>query len=107
KLSDLIGMQDVLLDMQADNKRSALGGVAGRLAERAGRSHDAMLSALLLRERLGSTSIGGGVAIPHAYMHEISAPAAVLARLQRPVTFGTPEDDPVDLLVALIWPASD
>src|SRR5690606_6124601 len=69
--------------------------------------HDAMLSALLLRERLGSTSIGGGVAIPHAYMHEISAPAAVLARLQRPVTFGTPEDDPVDLLVALIWPASD
>lgn len=106
-LSDLVGEQDVLLGMQADRKRSALSGIAARIAEKVGRSHGAVLAALLCRERLGPTAVGNGIAIPHARLDGISAPAAVLATLQRPVPFGTPDDDPVDLLLALLWPTSD
>lgn len=106
-LSDLVGEQDVLLGMQADRKRSALSGIAARLAEKAGRRHGAVLAALLRRERLGPTAVGNGIAIPHARLDGISAPAAVLAVLQRPVPFGMPDDDPVDLLLALLWPPSD
>ena len=107
RLSELVGEQDVLLGMQADRKRSALGGIAARLAERVGRSYGAVLAAFLRRERLGPTVVGDGIAIPHARLDGISAPAAVLATLQRPVPFGTPNDDSVDLLLALLWPTSD
>lgn len=107
KLDELIRTQDILLDMQADRKRTALRAMAVRLGERVGASPDAVLAALLRRERLGSTAIGNGVAIPHARLDEISAPAAVFARLQHPVSFGTPDDNPVDLLLALLWPKSD
>ena len=106
-LSELVGEQDVLLGMQADRKRSALGGLAVRLAERVGRSHGAVLAAFLRRERLGPTAVGNGIAIPHARLEGISAPAAVLATLKRPVAFGTPDDASVDLLLALLWPEAD
>lgn len=107
KLSELVGEQDILLGMQADRKRSALGGIAARLAEKVGASQGAVLAALLRLERLGPTSVGQGVAIPHARLDGISAPAAVIATLQRPVAFGSPDDEPVDLLLALLWPKSE
>lgn len=106
-LSELVGEQDVLLGMQADRKRLALGGLAVRLAKRVGRSHGAVLAAFLRRERLGPTAVGNGIAIPHARLEGISAPAAVLATLKRPVAFGTPDDASVDLLLALLWPEAD
>src|SRR5690606_6432969 len=106
-LSELVGKQDVLLGMPADRKRSVLDALAVRLAERAGMSHGAVLAAFLRRERLGPTVIGNGVAVPHARLDGISAPAAALATLQRPVPFDTQDDVPVDLLFALLWPASD
>jgi PTS system nitrogen regulatory IIA component len=106
-LSELVGEQDVLLGMQADRKRSALRGLTVRLAESVGRSHGAVLAAFLRRERLGPTAVGHGIAIPHAHLEGISAPAAVLATLKRPVAFGTPDDTSVDLLLALLWPTSD
>ena len=66
-----------------------------------------MLAAFLRRERLGPTAVGNGIAIPHARLEGISAPAAVLATLKRPVAFGTPDDASVDLLLALLWPEAD
>ena len=106
-VSELVNEQDVLLGMQADRKRAALGGIAVRIAESVGRSHGAVLAAFLRREQLGPTAVGNGIAIPHARLEGISAPAAVLATLQRPVAFGTPDDASVDLLLALLWPTSD
>ena len=107
RLSELVKEQDILLGMQADRKRAALGGIAARIAERVGRSHGAVLAAFLRREQLGPTAVGNGIAIPHARLDGITAPAAVLATLQRPVAFGTPGDASVDLLLGLLWPTSD
>jgi PTS system nitrogen regulatory IIA component len=107
RLSELVGEQDILLRVRADGKRAALSGIAARLAEKVGRSRGAVLAALLRRERLGSTAIGNRIAIPHSRLEGIAAPAAVLATLQRPVAFGTPDDASVDLLFALLWPTLD
>jgi PTS system nitrogen regulatory IIA component len=67
----------------------------------------AVLAAMLRRERLGSTAIGHGVAIPHARLEGISAPTIMLATLQYPVWFDVPDEGPVDLLLAVLWPKSD
>ena len=103
-LSELVASEDILLDMQADRKRTALGDVADRLAHKVGTSQGAVLAALLRRERLGPTFIGDGVAMPHAPLEGIADPAVAVARLRRPVPFGSPDDDPVDLLFAVLWP---
>ena len=103
-LSELVAFEDILLDMQADRKRTALGGIADRLADRVGTSQGAVLAALLRRERLGPTVIGDGVAMPHARLEGIAGPAVAVARLRRPVPFGTPDDAAVDLLFAVLWP---
>lgn len=106
-LSELVAEQDVLLSLQADRKRSILGSMAARLGEKVGVHQGTVLAALLRRERLGSTSVGQGTAIPHARLEGISAPAAVVATLQRPIPFDSSDDEPVDLLLALLWPKSD
>ena len=103
-LSELVAFEDILLDMQADRKRTALGGIADRLAHRVGSSQGAVLAALLRRERLGPTVIGDGVAMPHAPLEGIADPAVAVARLRRPVPFGSPDDAAVDLLFAVLWP---
>ena len=107
KLSQLLGGQDIVLGMLVKQKRSALGALAARLGDRTGRSEGAVLNALLRRERLGSTAVGHGVAIPHARLDGISAPAAVVASLQRPVSFNSPDHAPVDLILGIVWPPSD
>ncbi|WP_149804973.1 PTS sugar transporter subunit IIA [Mesorhizobium sp. NFR06] len=106
-VTDLLEEQDILLGMPAKGKRSALARIAARLGERAGMGQGAVFAALLRRERLGSTAIGRGVAIPHARLDGISAPSAMIATLQRPVWFDAPDSDPVDLLLAVLWPKSD
>ena len=85
----------------------ALSRVSEALGLRVGKSQGAVLKALLRRERLGPTSIGDGVALPHARLENITHPAAILARLRHPVGFGGPDDDPVDLIVAVLWPEAD
>lgn len=99
--------EDILLDMQADRKRTVLDGIARRLAQKVGASPGTVLLALQRREGVGSTFIGDRVAVPHARIEGAVRPAAVLARLRRPVPFGTPDDDPVDLLLAVLWPEAD
>lgn len=63
-----------------------------------------LLEALLARERLGSTGLGTGVAIPHCRLKGCDAPAAALLRLREPVDFGAPDGEPVDLLFTLVVP---
>lgn len=106
-LANLLEEQDILIGMYAKGKRSALARIAARLGESAGIDQATVLAALLRRERLGSTAIGRGVATPHARLDGISAPSAMVATLQRPIWFDAPDGDPVDLLLAVLWPKSD
>jgi PTS system nitrogen regulatory IIA component len=103
----LLEEQHVLLGLAAKGKRSALARIAAALGDRLNVNHGAILAAMLRRERLGSTSIGHGVAIPHARLGGITKPKVVMATLQRPVWFDAPDNQPVDLLLSLLWPRAD
>ncbi len=64
----------------------------------------AVLDALLARERLGSTALGEGVAIPHCRFEDCKAPVGVLLTLAQPVDYNAPDDGDVDLLFILVVP---
>ena len=63
-----------------------------------------VLDALLAREKLGSTALGEGVAIPHCRLKNCQAPAGVLLTLENAVDYDAPDNTPVDLLFALVVP---
>lgn len=65
---------------------------------------DSLYQALLARERLGSTGIGRGVAIPHCRLAECDQPVAAFLKLESPVDFDAIDSKPVDLLFALVVP---
>ena len=62
---------------------------------------------LVARERLGSTAVGNGIAIPHAKVEGISKPIATLVQLTKPIEFDAPDEKPVDILFGLIMPTDN
>lgn len=107
EIGKVLSEGDIALDLATKGKRSALSKIAARLAKRSATDDRTVLGALLARERLHPTAIGGGVAVPHALLDALSGPAASLTRLALPIDFGTPDDDPVDLIFTLLWPRQD
>ena len=67
----------------------------------------AVLDGMVERERLGPTGFGGGTAIPHCKISGIDMPVAVFVRLSKPVPYDAVDDEPVDLVCALVSPAQD
>lgn len=64
-----------------------------------------VMEALIQREKLGGTGLGGGIALPHGALPEVEQLAAAVITLQQPVDYETPDGEPVDLLIALIAPS--
>ncbi len=91
-------------DVRAVSRKSALEQAAQLIAE-----HDPDLDArrllreLLARERLGSTGLGGGIAVPHCRM-QCERPLAAFMRLAQPIDFDAPDDRRVDLMFTLVVP---
>jgi PTS system nitrogen regulatory IIA component len=104
KVSDFLSSADVITDVAFADKQKLL----EELARRAGTVVDVLpaliLSELVKREQLGSTGMGGGVAIPHARFHQVSKPLAMLVRLKRPIDFDAVDGAPVDTVVLLLLP---
>ena len=92
------------LDLDAASKRDALRLLAAEAAGRLGRPEREVFDALTARERLGSTALGRGVALPHARLAGDFPPLALLARLRRPVDFEARDEEPVDLVILVLWP---
>jgi nitrogen PTS system EIIA component len=76
------------------------------VAARVGLQPERILSELVKREQLGSTGTGGGVAIPHARLHEVEKAIAHLVRLKKPIDFAAVDNRPVDIVVPLLLPDS-
>lgn len=104
-LGELLDPGAITLKAHASSKRQALSVVA----EIAARSLDAtapeIAAKLLARERLGSTGVGHGVAVPHARLKGLERMHGVFVRLEAPVDFGAVDEQPVDLIFALLAPA--
>ena len=105
QIVDLLVPARVLAEARTTSKKRLLERLAKALDERATpESERAILDALCKRERLGSTALGGGVALPHGRSAEVSKPAGAFLRLSEPVGFDAPDGQPVDLVFGLVVP---
>jgi PTS system nitrogen regulatory IIA component len=103
-ITDLFRADGVFLDLAPGNKTDLLRVLSAEAAGRLGRLEQDVFRALQARERLGSTALGRGVALPHARLAGTAAPVALLARLRRPIEFEARDDEPVDLVFLVLWP---
>ncbi|MBR1222765.1 PTS sugar transporter subunit IIA [Bradyrhizobium sp. U87765 SZCCT0131] len=106
KISDFLAPDDTLVGVRATNKRQLLQDLSRKAADGVQLSADTILSELLKREELGSTGVGGGVAIPHTRLGAVTHPFGVLARLKQPIEFDAIDRQAVDLVFLLLLPAS-
>jgi nitrogen PTS system EIIA component len=99
EIADLLpGPDAVLASVKASGKKALLADLASRAAALMGLDERKLFDRLLERERLGSTGIGGGIAIPHGRMSTLSA------RLVNPIDFDSIDDRPVDIVFLLVAP---
>jgi PTS system nitrogen regulatory IIA component len=102
--TDLVRPNAIIPALKANGKKQALQEISAKAAELTGQSDRAILEILLQREKLGSTGVGGGVAIPHGKLPKLNAVFGLFARLERPVDFGALDGQPVDLVFLLLAP---
>jgi nitrogen PTS system EIIA component len=105
-LSQLITPEAVIPSLKVNTKKHALQELSERAGAISGLPPREIFDALLQRERLGSTGIGEGIAIPHGKLAKASAIFGIFARLGRPVDFQAIDGVPVDLICLLIAPES-
>lgn len=103
-LGDLIKPDNVLASAKAESKKDLLLALAERCSVAAGLEARQIYDALWHRERLGSTGLGKGVAIPHARMADLKSIMCVFARLEEPLAFDAVDGEPVDLVFVLLAP---
>jgi nitrogen PTS system EIIA component len=104
ELGDLIAPEAVFPALKAKNKKQVLQDLADRAAGFAGLDARDIFETMLQRERLGSTGVGRGIAIPHGRMAELKNILCVFARLEQPIDFEALDDEPVDLVFVLLAP---
>src|SRR5450755_3512777 len=103
-LTDLITMAGILPALKVNTKKQALQELSERASALSGLPTREIFDAVLQRERLGSTGIGNGIAIPHGKLPRCMKIFGVFARLERPIDFESLDGAPVDLLFLLIAP---
>lgn len=103
-LSNLLSLPHVALDVEVRDKRDALERAAGLFQNIQGSSGSRVVDCLMAREQLGSTGLGKGVAIPHGRLRGLKRAAAAIIRLKGAIEFGSPDGQPVRLLVVLLVP---
>ena len=103
-LISLLDERTVLVNLRAASKKHVLELLAAHAAEITGQSERAIFDVLLERERLGTTGVGRGVAIPHGKLAPLPGLFATFAKLAEPVDFEAVDDQPVDLVFLLLAP---
>ena len=104
RLASILPVAQVLVGVEATSKKRAFE-EAGLLFENLhGLSRALVTDSLFARERLGSTGLGHGVAIPHGRIKGLKNPLAAVLRLSQPIAFDAPDDEPVTLLIFLLVP---
>lgn len=104
RLSSILPAAQVLVSVDATSKKRAFE-EAGLLFESLhGLSRALITDSLFARERLGSTGLGHGVAIPHGRIKGLKAPMAAVLQLAQPIAFEAPDEQAVSLLIFLLVP---
>jgi len=104
EIEDLLKPADVIATLRVASKKQALQELAKRAAETTGLHERAIFEVLLERERLGTTGVGNGIAIPHGKLSGLDRLCGLFARLETPIDFDAIDDQPVDLIFLLLAP---
>lgn len=104
EIEDLITPTHVIARLKASNKKQVLQELSKRAAELTGLHERAVFDVLLERERLGTTGVGNGIAIPHGKLPEVKGLFGLFARLEEAVDFDSIDEQPVDLIFLLLAP---
>jgi PTS system nitrogen regulatory IIA component len=103
-LNDIVAANAVIPALKVNGKKQAIQEIAARAAELSGLSERTIFETLLQREKLGSTGIGHGIAIPHGKSPKLDRLFGLFARLDRPIDFESLDGQPVDLIFLLLAP---
>ncbi|HEY0442557.1 MAG TPA: PTS IIA-like nitrogen regulatory protein PtsN [Xanthobacteraceae bacterium] len=103
-IDDLLTPAAVIPALKVNNKKQALQELSAKAAGLSGQSERAILDVLMQREKLGSTAVGGGVAIPHGKLPKLENLVGLFARLARPIDFEALDGQQVDLIFLLLAP---
>ncbi len=106
EITDLVTPDSVVPHLKAASKKQALQDLARHACSIAGVDERSIFDALLERERLGSTGVGLGIAIPHAKLAGLTELHGVFARADSPIDFDAIDEQPVDLVFLLLAPES-
>ena len=101
---ELVSPNAIIPALKVNGKKQALQEIAAKAAGLTGQSERAILEILLQREKLGSTGVGNGVAIPHGKLAKLGQVFGLFARLERPIDFEALDGQPVDLVFLLLAP---
>ena len=101
---ELVSPNAIIPALKVNGKKQALQEIAAKAAALTGQSDRAILEILLQREKLGSTGVGNGVAIPHGKLAKLAHVFGLFARLERAVDFEALDGQPVDLIFLLLAP---
>lgn len=103
-LAKILSADNVVLDLEVSSKKRAFEQAGLIFENNCGIARSMVSDNLFARERLGSTGLGHGVAVPHGRIKGLKAPLAAFVRLQEPIPFESPDGQPVKLLVFLLIP---
>jgi PTS system nitrogen regulatory IIA component len=105
-MRDLVSPETILCGLNAPNKKTVLQEIARLAAAAVGQDPLNVFNVLWERERLGTTGVGFGIAIPHGRLEGLTQVQGFFARLAEPVAFESIDDKPVDLVFLLLAPES-
>src|SRR3954468_23489019 len=103
-LTDLVAPNAIIPALKVNSKKQLLQELTAKAAELSGQSERTILEILQQREKLGSTGVGNGVAIPHGKLPKLGRLFGLFARLERPIDFEALDGQPVDLIFLLLAP---
>jgi nitrogen PTS system EIIA component len=104
KISDFLSPSDVLVDVSTGDKDGLLRLLSAEAAAKVQLDAEEVAKDIVRREKLGSTGIGNGVALPHARIRGLKVPFGLLARLRHAIDFEAIDDQPVDIVFLLLLP---
>jgi nitrogen PTS system EIIA component len=103
-IADFLSPDDVTIDVAPTDKQKLLSALARKAGEIVSVRPERILAELEKREELGSTGVGGGIALPHARFDQIGKPVGIFFRLRKPIAFDAVDGQPVDIVFLLLLP---
>ncbi len=103
-LADILAAEAIIPSLDVTSKKQALNDLSAKAASMTGLEQRDIFDALVQRERLGSTGLGRGIAIPHVKFKALKSIVCLFARLARPIPFDSQDGQDVDLVFLLLAP---